>query len=158
MTPLGSLLEGLLAVGGLTILALIAKGLMSSHAWGDGAEYEMLDMDVSERELEGTADSGSSTITPGEGDGGPNGHSVGSVGTLGIADRVCRFGLAIAMTYLSFTWFGRGSPAMWFGIIFGGYATVTFLVGRDPIYRRLGISSKMLDGVAAVGDARAAKD
>ena len=39
-------LEGALALSGVLILLFAARAFMSRHAWSDGAEYEMLDMEI----------------------------------------------------------------------------------------------------------------
>lgn len=134
-------LEPILAASGVALLFFIAKGLMSSHAWGDGAEYEMLDLPapasrMTSRRTESGSGSRSRTGNDGEGKG---------AGTLGVADRVSRFGFFVMLMYVSFTWFGRGSPAMWVGLTLGVYAIATCCIGRDPVYNYFGVSTRLPD-------------
>lgn len=115
-----------LAVSGVLILFFAWRAFMSFHAWGEGAEYEMLGIDAPRPGTERPAP-------------GSRRHEAGTVGA---EDRIVRIGFTIALSYLGTTWFGVGSPAMW---IMAGpivYLMITALAGRDPLYRRFGITTQ----------------
>lgn len=120
-------LEVALAIGGLLILLFASRAFMSRHAWGDGAEYEMLDLAIPHHEPASTQRQA--------------GREHGRPGAVGLEDRVIRFGFFIALNYLAFTWFGIGSPAMLAFVLAGMYALVTGWVGRDPLYALFGVST-----------------
>lgn len=145
-TPISRVLEIVLGIGAIAIVYLMARSFMSKHAWGDGAQYEMLGLEVPEdvgedgagdldlrqdvraglavKELEHDKD------------------EAVLQGLIGLEDRIVRFGFTIALTYLSITWFGIRSMAMWLLALPVLYLLVTAFVGKDPIYRRLGLTTQ----------------
>lgn len=123
LTPVSRLIEIALGVSGLAILLFAARAFLSSHAWGDGAEYDMLDLPRPKAKEKQRP-----TAPP---------------GTIGVEDRIVRFGFSFALGYLAGTWFGIGSLAMWILCLPVVYFILTALTGKDPIYRKLGLTTQM---------------
>lgn len=167
MTPISKFIEIALAISGLVILYFASKIFASNHAWGDGAEYEMLDLEP-ETTYSGAARSQATRsdaarseaahrvavhTVDARGDiGAPSSAAVASDvhrhddpaarGVVGVEDRIVRLGFTIALTYLAITWFGINSPAMWGLIAPVLYMGATAIIGRDPVYRRLRLTTK----------------
>src|SRR5690625_4754459 len=144
MSPISRILEIGLAVSAIAILFFMARIFVSKHAWGDGAQYEMLDLptpaeddfgilDESRAAVDGWADDASMDAEADE---------AAKQGLLGLEDRIVRFGFTLALTYLSVTWFGIRSMAMWLLIVPVLYLLVTAFSGKDPIYKRFGLSTE----------------
>lgn|SRR5690625_2660767 len=123
LSPVSRLIEIALGVSGLAILVFTARAFLSSDAWGDGAEYDMLDL---------PRPKGKKARVPNA-----------PPGTLGIEDRVVRLGFSFALGYLAGTWFGIGSLAMWVLLAPVAYFLITGVRGKDPIYRKLGLTTRM---------------
>lgn len=137
-----------LAFSGVVIIFFAARALMTDHAWGDGAEYEMLGLETPS-DVGGSADGGPSfggasgaalggPVPDERGGKNPEGHR----GWLGIEDRIVRVGIGIGSGFLAFTWFGKGTPAMWILVTVSAYSLITFIAGRDPIYKKMGWSTR----------------
>lgn len=123
LTPISRFIEIALGVSGLAILLFAARAFLSSDAWGDGAEYDMLDLPRPKAKKK-------------QGQSAPP-------GTIGVEDRIVRLGFSFALGYLAGTWFGIGSLAMWILCLPVVYFLITSLTGKDPIYRRLGLTTHM---------------
>lgn len=50
LTPISRLIEIALAVSGIVILYFMGRIFVSKHAWGDGAQYEMLGLSAPQRD------------------------------------------------------------------------------------------------------------
>src|SRR5690625_4297726 len=143
MSPISKIIEIGLAVSAVVILYFMARIFVSKHAWGDGAQYEMLDLPTPPQEDFGVLDAADDAVdeatlaTLAEEE-----DAAAQQGLIGMEDRIVRFGFTIALTYLSITWFGIRSMAMWLLIAPVLYLLVTALVGRDPIYKRLGLTTE----------------
>lgn len=143
MSPWSHLIEVGLVVAGLLIMFLIFRTFGSRHAWGEGAEYEMLDLPMpDEAEATMTATSvqaadATASVATGEAD-----EPDEAIGFMGLEDRIVRGGFSIALIYISITFFGVRSLAMWILLAPIVYFAVTCAVGRDPLYRMFGISTK----------------
>lgn len=147
-SPISRLLEIVLGAGAIAIVYLMARSFMSKHAWGDGAEYEMLDLampgeDADEAALAelGEETGGVRPTSDVETDFGVEEDTAALQGLIGLEDRIVRFGFSIALLYLSITWFGIQSVAMWLFMTPVFYLAVTGFIGKDPVYRWVGIST-----------------
>lgn len=146
LTPISRLLEIILAVSGIVIVYLMARLFLSRHAWGDGAQYEMLDLATPERDdfdmvdETGVGQEESAVVTA-ESEFVEKDHAA-LEGLVGLEDRIVRFGFTLALSYLSITWFGIRSLAMWLLVLPVLYLAGTALAGKDPIYRWLGLSTQ----------------
>lgn len=145
MTPASRIIEIGLAVSALVILYFMARIFISKHAWGDGAQYEMLDLPTPERENFDMLDEtelGSASMAEAAFHGDEEDDLAAEQGLIGMEDRIVRFGFTLALSYLSITWFGIRSVAMWFLALPVLYFVITAMVGRDPIYRALGLTTE----------------
>src|SRR5690625_4475060 len=146
MSPISRILEIGLAVSAIAILFFMARIFVSKHAWGDGAQYEMLDLPTPAEEDFGMLDdSEASPVSASDATGLPGGvdeDGAEQQGLIGLEDRIVRFGFTIALSYLSITWFGIFSMAMWLLIGPVTYLLVTAFAGKDPIYKWLGLTTE----------------
>lgn len=148
LTPISRLIEIGLAVGGIVIVYLMVRLFVSRHAWGEGAEYEMLGLAPPEGDgFEPDSDArvagaGVGVVAEGEYAGAEEEDRAALKGLIGLEDRIVRFGFTIALTYLAITWFGIRSLAMWLSVAPVVYMLATALVGRDPIYRWFGLTTE----------------
>lgn len=147
LTPISRLIEIGLAVSGIVIVYLMARLFVSRHAWGEGAEYEMLGLATPERLNDADAGAlGANAGNEGRSAFAPKASVKEDVaalqGLVGLEDRIVRFGFTLALMYLAITWFGIRSLAMWLLIVPVLYLFGTALVGKDPIYRWFGLTTE----------------
>lgn len=138
LTPISRLIEIALAVSGIVILYFMGRIFVSKHAWGDGAEYEMLGLSAPERDDVDVLDNVDSVreVTAAEEE-----HAV-LEGVVGLEDRIVRLGFTLALSYLAITWFGILSLAMWLLTLPVLYLFGTAVVGKDPLYRWFGLTTE----------------
>lgn len=152
MTPISRILEIGLAVSGIAILYFMARIFVSKHAWGDGAQYEMLDLPTPDRENFEALDArgqvhAATTLAATDAHvavdiRGEESDYAAERGLIGLEDRIVRFGFTLALTYISITWFGIRSMAMWLLALPVLYLLITAFVGRDPIYKMFGLTTE----------------
>lgn len=111
---------------------------MSRAAWGEGAEYEMMDMEPPQRHATVPIEHGKHQESTWK-----ECPEEETVGLIGIEDRIVRIGFSIALTYLAITWFGIRSLAMWVLTVPVLYFVITSMVGKDPIYTMFGLTTKV---------------